>query len=53
MVSYRFVFALLPAVAHAQYTLVKDYSGSSFFNDWTFYGNCGFLFVSFDVAIGC
>ena len=48
MISYRFVFALLPAVAHAQYTLVKDYSGSSFFNNWIFYGNCESICVDID-----
>ena len=25
--------------ATSQYNLVKEYSGESFFDDWTFYGN--------------
>ncbi|KAI0049424.1 glycoside hydrolase family 16 protein [Auriscalpium vulgare] len=29
----------LSSVAQAQYSLVKEYAGSSFFNDWNFYGN--------------
>lgn len=29
------------AFATATYSLVNSYQGSSFFNDWTFYGNCG------------
>lgn len=27
-------------VRGAQYGLVKDYSGPSFFNDWEFYNHC-------------
>jgi len=30
---------ILPAIARAQYNLVKEYSGSSFFDDWNFYDN--------------
>lgn len=28
------------SVALAQYSLVKEYSGSTFFDGWDFYGNC-------------
>jgi len=30
---------LLPALVAAQYSMVKEYSGSSFFDDWNFYNN--------------
>ncbi|TFK93306.1 glycoside hydrolase family 16 protein [Polyporus arcularius HHB13444] len=30
---------LLPAAVLAQYNLVKEYAGESFFDDWSFYGN--------------
>ncbi|TFY77831.1 hypothetical protein EWM64_g6179 [Hericium alpestre] len=33
------VLALLPTIASAQYNLVKQYQGSSFFDDWDFYNN--------------
>ncbi|KAI0320941.1 concanavalin A-like lectin/glucanase domain-containing protein [Amylostereum chailletii] len=49
--------ALAPGLVQAtSYSLVKEYSGSSFFNDWTFYGNFDNLtngdaiFVTKDVA---
>ena len=38
--SLSFVVTL-PLVS-AQYTLVKDYSGPSFFDDWEFYGACDY-----------
>ncbi|OCH90440.1 hypothetical protein OBBRIDRAFT_793317 [Obba rivulosa] len=31
--------ALIAPVVKAQYQIVKDYSGSTFFDDWNFYGN--------------
>ena len=34
------VLALLPVIRGTQYGLVKEYAGSSFFNDWNFYGSC-------------
>ncbi|KAI0917539.1 hypothetical protein AcW1_007283 [Taiwanofungus camphoratus] len=45
---------LLPALANAQYQVVKEYAGASFFNDWDFYnhydnltnGNVNFLSAS-------
>ncbi|KAI0930780.1 hypothetical protein AcV7_004872 [Taiwanofungus camphoratus] len=30
---------LLPALANAQYQVVKEYAGASFFNDWDFYNH--------------
>ncbi|KAI0060384.1 glycoside hydrolase family 16 protein [Artomyces pyxidatus] len=30
---------ILPTIARAQYSLVKEYAGTTFFDDWTFYGN--------------
>lgn len=33
------VSLLLPSAAVAQYNLVKEYVGESFFDDWSFYGN--------------
>ncbi|CCM00998.1 uncharacterized protein FIBRA_03046 [Fibroporia radiculosa] len=33
------VALLAPAVVHAQYSQVKEYLGSSFFDDWNFYNN--------------
>lgn len=30
---------LLPALAGAQYSMVKEYQGASFFDDWNFYNN--------------
>lgn len=39
--SSIYLAALLPAVVRAtSYSLVKDYSGTTFFDDWNFYGNC-------------
>ena len=36
--------ALMPALAHAQaYTLVKQYSGATFFDEWDFFGNCALV----------
>ena len=32
---------LLPALAQAQYSLVKEYIGERFFDDWNFYNNSG------------
>lgn len=34
------VLALSAVVRGTQYGLVKEYAGSSFFDDWNFYGNC-------------
>ena len=31
---------LLPGIANAQYTMVKEYIGEHFFDDWSFYNNC-------------
>lgn len=37
----------LPAVVQAtSYGLVKEYVGSTFFDDWNFYGNCALLLLS-------
>lgn len=37
----------LPAVVQAtSYGLVKEYVGSTFFDDWNFYGNCALLSLS-------
>lgn len=33
------VLALLPIQCLAQYSLVRDYSGSGFFDEWNFFGN--------------
>ena len=33
------VSLLLPAAVLAQYDLVKEYSGETFFDGWSFYGN--------------
>lgn len=46
---------LLPAVVRAtSYGLVKEYSGSTFFDDWDFYGNCTpVLSPSFIVFLPC
>jgi hypothetical protein len=30
------------AIATATYDLVKEYSGSSFFDGWDFYGHCAY-----------
>lgn len=47
MMSPRLILALvlaLPSVVRAaQYSLVKEYAGTNFFNDWDFYGNCEWL----------
>ena len=44
MMSPRLILALvlaLPSVVRAaQYSLVKEYAGTNFFDDWDFYGNC-------------
>ena len=32
---------LLPALAQAQYSLVKEDIGERFFDDWNFYNNSG------------
>lgn len=39
---YPLVVALatLPHASATQYSLVKEYYGSSFFDDWTFYNYC-------------
>jgi hypothetical protein len=34
------VFTLPAAVRGTQYGMVKEYAGSSFFDDWNFYGSC-------------
>ncbi|KAF8464992.1 glycoside hydrolase family 16 protein [Russula ochroleuca] len=43
MISSRFFFALVLAlptiVTAANYSIVKEYAGSNFFDDWVFYGN--------------
>lgn len=31
---------LLPSAVLAQYDLVKEYAGESFFDDWNFYNHC-------------
>ena len=38
--SFSLTLSIIAAstIAGAQYTLVKDYSGPSFFDDWNFYG---------------
>lgn len=28
-----------PLLVHAQYSMVKEYIGETFFNDWNFYGD--------------
>lgn len=35
-----FASLLLPALASAQYQMVKEYIGEHFFDDWAFYNNC-------------
>ena len=37
--SLAAIVSLATAANAANYTLVKDYSGSSFFDDWDFYGD--------------
>lgn len=32
---------VLPLLAQAQYSMVKEYAGQHFFNDWNFYGKGG------------
>jgi hypothetical protein len=34
------VLALSSVVTGAQYSLVKEYAGTHFFDDWDYYGNC-------------
>lgn len=34
------VMALSSVVTAAQYSLVKEYGGTHFFDNWEFYGNC-------------
>lgn len=34
------VLALSSVVTAAQYSLVKEYAGTQFFDNWDFYGNC-------------
>ena len=31
---------LAPALAGAQYAMVKEYAGDHFFDDWAFYDHC-------------
>lgn len=31
---------LLPSLVEAQYQMVKEYMGQTFFDDWDFYDNC-------------
>lgn len=33
-------------VAGASYNIVKDFAGSTFFDDWDFFGSCEFLLQS-------
>ena len=47
----------LPALvrAGASYSMVKEYAGTTFFDDWDFYGNCEFFFSfrGYHVPLGC
>jgi hypothetical protein len=43
------LFSVLPLskpVSAASYNMVKEYAGSGFFNDWTFYDHCMFFFTT-------
>ena len=45
----------LPALvrAAATYSMVKEYAGTTFFDDWDFYGNCEFFFRGYRAPMGC
>jgi hypothetical protein len=38
------VLPLLKPAEAASYNMVKEYAGSGFFNDWTFYDHCMYIF---------
>ena len=41
-----------PAVIRGtQYELVKEYAGSTFFDDWNFYGHCELQIMSATVSL--
>ena len=55
MISTNTILALtlaLPAaIRGTQYGLVKEYAGSSFFDEWNFYGHCELQIVSVIVSL--
>jgi hypothetical protein len=38
--SLALALALPTLVTATQYSIVKEYAGTNFFDDWNFYGNC-------------
>ena len=42
---------LLPSLVGAQYQMVKEYMGQTFFDDWDFYDNCECLLHSLSLRI--
>lgn len=43
---------LLNPVTATSYSLVKEYAGPTFFDDWTFYNNCALSHLdSFQISI--
>jgi hypothetical protein len=43
IVYLLFVFNTVPS--YAAYNIARDYSGSTFFSEWDFYGNYGWQFI--------